>query len=66
MKISISPSDIRQANEALSRCAAARQWAHILQKMGVDPKIELERVEAAERIAQGFIDAAAELEGQPL
>ena len=57
MKITISPADVRLANEALSRLAAARQWAAICQAAGVDVSPELDRIEANERIATGILRA---------
>ena len=66
MKIAVSAADIRQTNEALSRCAAAREWARILQKAGIEPREELDRVAAAEKIATGLLEAFRELDGQPL
>lgn len=57
MKISVNPADIKACNEALSQCAAARQWASVVEAAGVDMADELRRVEAQERIATGLLQA---------
>jgi len=65
MKISVNPADIKACNEALSQCAAARQWATVVEAAGVDMSDELRQVEANERIATGVLQAIERVRETP-
>lgn len=65
MKISVNPADVKACNEALSQCAAARQWATIVEAAGIDMTDELRRVEANERIATGLLQAIERVRETP-
>jgi len=56
-KITISPADIRNCEQALSLLSAARQWAAVLQAGGVDLTSELDTVAANEKVATGVLQA---------
>lgn len=63
MKITVSPTDVRQIREALSRLAAAQQWIDILTEVGIDMSEELDRVSANRKILEGLVARVEPLVG---
>lgn len=63
MKITITPADIRNVQEALSRIAAAQQWADIVSAGGIDITPIQDRINANKRICEGMLTKIENIQG---
>ena len=63
MKPNVSPADVRNIREALSRLSVAQQWVDIVTSVGVDMTESADRIAANRRILEGLLSKVEPLVG---